>query len=79
MRRYSEGHYEDVARTLTDFWADSNNWLLYLGVPHKLAEHFADLFATDCPAKCSVGSHAICLTEGFDRAKFLRDCGLEEE
>lgn len=65
MSRYTKEHYEDVARTLTDFWADSANWSLYCEVPSELVRNFADLFAADNPKTCI---HCGYLESAFDLA-----------
>ena len=76
MPRYTEEHYEDVARLLDT----------YCGVTVRLiAQDFADLFAADNPRVCEVGSNhgpddicgPACLRGGFNHAAFLRACGIE--
>ncbi len=60
--------------------------------PPSLANDFADLFAADSPVACTncgdfrVAPSVVCTrpneghnwTGGFDRARFLKDCGLKE-
>lgn len=79
--RYTQEHYEDVARLLK-------------GPPttQGIVHDFADLFATDNPPLCPnckvsvAGVRTDCSTPevahilgGFDRAQFLVACGLESE
>lgn len=79
MSKYQEQHYEDVARTLRDYWGRAFN---SGRVPRGEARAFADLFYNDNPPGCSVGSHdgpctPACRIDGFDRERFLKACGLE--
>ena len=81
MPRYTTPHYEDAARIIKDSTLFSRPSEVST---HGLVTRFADLFAADSPRRCYVeGDHPgreecddVCLY-GFDRAAFLRACGIE--
>ena len=82
--RYTEEHYEDVTLIVqrSSFGTDAD----YVS-KRGLVSRFADLFAADCPLVCLYCGdvHGDDHYEwphvkgiGFDRDKFLRDCGIKE-
>ena len=84
MSRYSEMHYEDVAKALKE----NRDWALRLdnaharGVMASTIGTFADLFAADNPKRCVTSPfnhdfHDCVLAGGFDREQFLAACRLE--
>ena len=85
MSRYTEQHYEDVAKALKE----NRDWALRLdnvharGVMASTIGTFADLFAADNPKRCTFhGEHDTgysedCKITGFNREQFLAACGLE--
>ena len=92
MRRYSEKHYEDVARILRLRYDYYRRYEPRLAL-ESTAQAFVILFAADNPLRCrlcrvpDVGaakeiphtdSSEHEFTEGFDRKKFLEACGLGE-
>ena len=90
MSKYQEQHYEDVATVLAnnrDYHYDKEG----KDTIDPTVRAFADLFATDNPRRCGycnaseAASPLHCTspdarhdyTEGFDRERFLKACGLE--
>ena len=91
--RYNKRHYEDVARILGFTIRISSNCDhpdcgCKVELP-AIAKDFANLFAADNPPTCNIdrcGAHpgddtsaGHCFEDGFNRARFLTACGLEEE
>ena len=86
MPRYTTAHHEDVAGILASYTLCKLPDRCESCHNHRgTVMRFADLFAADNPPVCEVGSNhgpddicgPACLRGGFDRAEFLRACGIE--
>ena len=90
MRRYTTAHYEEVADILVKQPIASVGSLRC--AVKRIVEDFADLFAADNPRLCSrcwlkEGAGEPCwktfdkehewTKDSFDRAEFLRACGIK--
>ena len=104
MPRYTQAHYEDVARILAEghigLGASKSAYHRGLGgiaALKQVAYDFADLFTANNPRRCERctapfprSEGEVCMSarygtpgdhqfSGFDRAEFLRACGVESE
>jgi len=76
--RYQEKQIKDVALPISRLELTPQ-------MSRRVALDFVDLFAADNPIRCRVvGGHDTpcgigCLSDGFDRERFLVACGLESE
>jgi hypothetical protein len=92
--RYQKEHYEDVARLLkkrrpSDTLGAAAPVTAMMLTWKAVCRDFADLFAADNPQRCTAhvacpynysdGRDNDCHIYGFDRERFLEDCGRTSE